>query len=118
MQAQRALKEVMLIRSDQVDILGSSIDEEVVLDDSCRFPGHSDEYLIPVAASGSLLEGRKCELEEECHHTRVLVRHTLVAAAEKFGLLGKLQNQTSEFKLDEGLGWFLLGDAPRPKKGS
>lgn len=47
----------------------------------------------------------------------VLVRHTLVVA-EWFGLLGKLQNQTNEFKLGVGLEWFLLGDAPRPKKGS
>lgn len=47
----------------------------------------------------------------------VLVRRTL-AAAERFGLLGKLQNQTNEFNFDAGLGWFLLGDAPRPKKGS
>lgn len=84
-----------------------------MVDGSCRFPGHSCEYLIPVAASGSLLGGRKCELEGE-----FLVRHTLVAAAEYSGLLGKLQNQTSEFKLEEGLGWYLLGDAPRPKKGS
>jgi hypothetical protein len=66
----------------QVDIINSSIDEEVAVDGSCRFPGHLDEYLIPVAASGSLLGGRKCELEGEYHHTRVLVRHTLVAAAE------------------------------------
>lgn len=81
----------------EVDILNSSIDEEVAVDGSCRFPGHLDEYLIPVAASGSLLGGRRCDLEGECHHTRVPVRHTLVAAAaaaaaaaEKFGLLGKL----------------------------
>lgn len=85
-QVQRVLNEVILIRSDQemllqVDSLSSSIDEEVAVDGSCRFPGHLDEYLIPVAASGSLLGGRKCELEGECHHTRVLVRHTLVAAA-------------------------------------
>lgn len=65
----------------EVDILSSSIDEEVAVDGSCRFPGHLDEYLIPVAASGSLRGGRRCELEEGCHHTRVLVRHTLVAAA-------------------------------------
>lgn len=88
-QIQRASKRIEFdqIRSrdatSKVDILNSSIDEEVVVDGSCRFPGHLDEYLIPVAASGSLLLGeRKCELEGECHHTRVLVRQTLVAAAE------------------------------------
>lgn len=85
---------------------------------SCRrLPGHSDEYLIPEGVSVFLRGGRRCELEEGFHHMHVPVRHTLVAA-ERFGLLGKLQNQTSAFKLDVGLGWFLLGDAPRPKKGS
>lgn len=53
-----------------------------MVDGSCRFPCHLDVYLIPVAASGSLLGVRRCELEGECLHTRVLVRHTLVAAAE------------------------------------
>jgi hypothetical protein len=53
----------------------------VVLDGSCRFPGHLDEYLIPGAVSDSLLLGeRKFGLEGEFHHTRVLVRHTLVVA--------------------------------------